>query len=287
MRVNFFAALLFAVFAFSAFADDEIFVPDNVSPDGTVPLAGAVNANAPDGNSESGSGGGSGGFDGNGGGGDGRVKIEHEVRKMKGRKGYAHICLVLDASGSMSPFRDETVAACERFFKSQLKIAGEITLDIWTFGGNRIEKMVDFQRLRNKDYFKEYYCSGGTPCFDAVLKAADSLGAKIAKLAGNEAEHLRLGTPRDNPETVIFVVFTDGMDNESRARIGEVKNTISARSEQWNLLFIGTERYSRGVGLLMGFPDKNSFHIIMDNPADIKRIWDAIDDFSRRSRGVK
>ncbi len=284
MRGNFFAVLFFAVFAVLAFANDEIFVPDIVSPDGTIPLPTAGKA-ANGGAGESQNGGSGGGSD--SGGGDGRVKIEHEVKKMKGRKGYAHICLVLDASGSMSPFRDETVAACKRFFKSQLKIAGEITLEIWTFGGNKIEKMVNFQRLRNGDYFRKYHCSGGTPCFDAVLKAVGSLDKKIAKLAGDEAEHLRLGTPRDNPETVIFVVFTDGMDNESRARIGDVKRAISARSEQWNLLFIGTERFSRNVGLLMGFPDKNSFHIIMDNPADIKRIWNAIDEFSRRSRGVK
>ena len=285
MRNYFSAILFFAVSVVCCFANDVLFLPDDVSPDGTIPLPAADKA--PNGGSGESQNGGFGGGSGDGGGGDGRVKIEHEVKQMKGRKGYAHICLVLDASGSMSPFRDETVAACKRFFKSQLKIPGEVTLDIWTFGGNKIEKIVNFRRLRNKDYFRKYQCGGGTPCFDAVLKAVDSLGKKIAKLAGDETEHLRLRTPRENPETVIFVVFTDGMDNESRARIDDVRREISVRSEQWNLLFIGTERYSRDIGLRMGFPDKNSFHIIMDNPADIKRIWDAIDDFSRRSRGVK
>ncbi len=203
------------------------------------------------------------------------VNISHDVKKIKnGKRGYAHICLVLDASGSMSPYRDNMVESCKKFLKSQLDIKGEETLDIWTFSTLNINKIVNFEKLASKDYLKTYICDGGTPCFDAMLKAMEDLNNRIK-------------TELIKPETVIFVFITDGRDNASKATLEDVSKELSTHLDHWNFLFLGAGQYAAQVGIDIGLPTQNCFDITLSSPSKIALMWKAIDKFSKRSRGVK
>lgn len=210
------------------------------------------------------------------------IILKNIVRKMKGKMGYTHLCIVLDASGSMQPFRDATVEACNKFLKLQKAIGGDITLDIWVFSAKNdnlnINKIVNFVRLSDRDYLKDYDCFGTTPCYDAIGMAIEDLDNKIKMLSKKKS----------NPETVIFVVFTDGVDNSSSAyNIKNLSSEIRARVEQWNFVYFAIGYHTAAIGLQLGLPAENCFDAGMRGAADIDRIWFAVDLFSRRCRGVK
>ena len=109
------------------------------------------------------------------------IEVAHEVKKLKGGDpNYAHICIVLDASGSMAPYQEDMISACHNFLRTQRDIAGEETLDIWTFSSSQgIQKIVNFKRLERRHYLKDYMCAGGTPCYDAMLTAMKDLSKRI------------------------------------------------------------------------------------------------------------
>ena len=204
--------------------------------------------------------------------------IKHDVKRMSGKKDYAHIVLVIDASGSMSPFRAEMIQACKYFFKTQRDIKGNVTLDVWTFSSQArspyIEKIVDFKPLTGTDYLNDYFCSGLTPLYDAVYNAIDDVNKKI----------INLKKTKRNPEIVIFVIVSDGLDNLSTRNICEVSNAITSHLEEWNFLMLGIGEKIGNIGTVMGISAQNCFNVVVNDPTQISLLWQAITEFSKRSR---
>lgn len=207
--------------------------------------------------------------------------ISHDVKRMKGKKGYTHIVLVLDASGSMSPYKNVMVEACSKFLKTQSTIPGSITIDVWVFSSRArspyIEKIINFEKLTKKNYLEEYECSGLTPLFDASFTSIKDLEKRIKKLSKS----------RKNPETVIFVIVSDGADNLSVHSPKDVSDKIFDHIEEWNFLMLGIGSTIANIGPAMGLPSSNCFNVLLNEPSQVKVVWDAINEFSKRSRTQK
>ncbi len=161
---------------------------------------------------------------------------------------YTHICVVLDASGSMQTIKSDVVGALVGFCAEQRKKAesGEqIAVDLYQFNDN-VNRLAhnaaldEFERL-----IDAYRCSGCTALYDAVCQGVDELGAFFAAL------------PEDKrPEDVMFVIVTDGAENSSkRFNAAHVRERIERQREQynWNFVFLASgidvERAAADIGV--------------------------------------
>ena len=164
------------------------------------------------------------------------------------KKGYTHIGLVLDASGSMTSLQEDIKGTLRTFAEEQLKAKdpGEtIVLDVWQFS-NSVKHIIDAKPIDAYDP-SLYRCSGGTALYDAVCIGVDSLGRKFAAMREDE-----------RPEDVLFVIVTDGEENSSKEyRLADVKKRIETQTNvySWKFLFLASNIDVNAVGADIGIKD--------------------------------
>ena len=144
------------------------------------------------------------------------------------KKGYTHIGLVLDASGSMSSLEEDIKGTLRTFAKDQLAAKDPdetIVLDVWQFD-DEVKHIIDSKPIDAYDPDR-YSCGGCTALYDAVCIGIDSLGKKFAKMSEDE-----------RPEDVLFVIVTDGMENASKEfTLADVKKRIETQTNVYNWSF--------------------------------------------------
>ena len=143
-------------------------------------------------------------------------------------KDYTHICIVLDASGSMSSIEDDTKGSFNSFIKAQREAGGKTVFDLYQFSDEvkRLVEHVDLATFRD-DLMASYNCSGCTALNDAVCIAIDTLGQELAAMK-----------EEDRPENVLMVIITDGFENASRKFTSkDVKDRIKHQTEKYNWEF--------------------------------------------------
>ena len=160
-------------------------------------------------------------------------------------KDYTHICIVLDASGSMASIEDDTKGSFNAFLKSQKEAVGKTVFDLYQFSDQvkRIVEHVDLATFKD-DLMAKYNCSGCTALNDAVCTAIDTLGKELAALKEEE-----------RPEHVVFVIITDGMENASREYTSEdVKKRIKEQTDtyKWNFQYLAANQDAFASGGRMG-----------------------------------
>ena len=98
-------------------------------------------------------------------------------------KDYTHICIVLDASGSMSSIEDDTKGSFNSFIKAQREAGGKTVFDLYQFSDvvRRLVEHVDLATFKD-DLMARYNCSGCTALNDAVCIAIDTLGQELAAM---------------------------------------------------------------------------------------------------------
>ncbi len=151
------------------------------------------------------------------------------------RDDYTHICVVLDASGSMSVLHESTVKAFNDFIQSQKKEAGKTVLDIYQFADStrHIVDSADLAHIHG-DLMSDYTCDGCTAMYDAICTAIDTLGKRFAAMP----EHER-------PANVLVAILTDGMENASRKFLREdVAKRIRHQKEvySWEFIFLAANQ---------------------------------------------
>ena len=57
-------------------------------------------------------------------------------------KDYTHICIVLDASGSMSSIEDDTKGSFNSFIKAQREAGGKTVFDLYQFS-DEVRRLVE------------------------------------------------------------------------------------------------------------------------------------------------
>lgn len=151
------------------------------------------------------------------------------------KKGYTHIAVLLDRSGSMESIRTDIVGGFNAFLDEQQKGEGEATLTLVQFDSNDpYEVLQDTQpiglvpRLSNETFVPR----GGTPLLDAMGRLINDVEAKIARLkAGSRPEH------------VVLTIITDGQENQSREfNRKQVADMLKQRETAgWKVVFLSAD----------------------------------------------
>lgn len=141
------------------------------------------------------------------------------------------LVFIIDRSGSMAGFEDDTVGGFNSMIKKQTEKGGEVFVSTVLFN---TESKVVHDRVPIKDVKamkrEDYVASGGTALLDAIGGAVHHIG-NVHKYARRE----------DVPKHTIFVITTDGMENSSREYSSRrVKEMIDRQTKKygWEFVFV-------------------------------------------------
>lgn len=165
------------------------------------------------------------------------------------------IAVVLDRSGSMEGVVDKTLEGFGGFLVDQKAMPGQATMTTVLFD-DRYEVLyvdrpiVDVPKLTKEVYFTR----GATALHDALARAIDELGARLAALP----EH-------DRPGRVVVATITDGEENSSReyggpTGLAALKAKVKHQAEKygWEFVFLGAGLGAVAQGVGMGIPFSNA-----------------------------
>lgn len=166
-------------------------------------------------------------------------------------KNLTDINVVLDRSGSMITVAKDTIGGYNTFLKTQQEADGEAVLTLVQFD-DKYEIVYEGKNIKDVPPLtsETFIPRGWTALLDAIGKTIVSTGERLAKM--NE---------EDRPANIIFVILTDGMENQSKEY---TKSTISEMIKHqtevynWDFVFIGANQDAIAVGSSMGFMAGNS-----------------------------
>lgn len=145
---------------------------------------------------------------------------------MKGKP--TEVVFVLDKSGSMTDFVDDTIGGFNAFIEEQKKIEGQVNVSLFLFNHKFktlfIEKPLnEINELTEEDYSVD----GMTALLDATGKAINKMGNIFS---GRDDEN--------KPEHVIFCLTTDGQENSSKEFTKEkIRDMIEHQESKYNWQF--------------------------------------------------
>lgn len=151
---------------------------------------------------------------------------------MKKTNNTTELVFILDRSGSMSGLEKDTIGGFNSLIEKQKKQEGKCYVSTVLFDH---EMLVLHDRLSLDDVKpmtdRDYEVRGCTALLDAIGGAIHHI-SNIHKYA----------RPEDVPQSTMFVIITDGMENASRKYTSNrVKEMISHKKDKygWEFLFIG------------------------------------------------
>lgn len=148
------------------------------------------------------------------------------------KKNLTEMVFLLDRSGSMGSLTDDTIGGFNSMIVQQKKEDGEAYVTTVLFNSNRfiLHDHINIQEVKPMTH-ADYMAYGATALLDAVGSTIDSIGERLAN------------TPEEErPEKVIFVITTDGHENDSREYTKEkVKEMIEHQQNKysWVFMFLG------------------------------------------------
>lgn len=188
------------------------------------------------------------------------------------------VAVVVDASVSMSPFRDTIIQSYNEQFLASLqgaKNANDILVETWIFStdgppDNWVRLLHGFTPVKQcpKLDHQSYNPSGSTPLNDAVNRAQVGLMSY--------GQMLRDGGTRTK---CILVVMTDGEENSSSVSASKVKGVSTDLLKQeiyiLSYVYFGDEAEGDKFAAKIGFP---SNHRITgsQNASEIRRIFGTV-----------
>ena len=148
------------------------------------------------------------------------------------KKNLTEIVFLLDRSGSMGSLTDDTIGGFNSMIEQQKKEDGEAYVTTVLFNSNRymLHDHVNIQEVEPMTH-ADYMAYGMTALLDAVGTTINSIGERLANT-----------TEEERPEKVIFVITTDGYENDSREFTREkVKEMIEHQQNvySWVFMFLG------------------------------------------------
>ncbi len=159
------------------------------------------------------------------------------------RKDLTDITLVVDRSGSMSSIREDAEGGVNELIRQQQNVDGEALITLVEF-----DTKYDFvERGTPAENVKPYQLipRGGTALLDAIGRAIEETGARIANMA-----------EKDRPGLVIFVVATDGCENSSQEfGLKRIRTMIEHQQSKysWQFTFLGADQDAFAEAGAMGF----------------------------------
>jgi uncharacterized protein YegL len=167
---------------------------------------------------------------------------------------YTHIICLLDKSGSMgfnNIIKDARGGVNSYIKKQQKKNLGKATISIYLFD-DTYEEIYSMTELGEAKELTDdvWYPQGMTRLYDALGKTINSEKANIKKLKKSE-----------RPDKVLFVITTDGEENDSREYDGnEVKKMIRNQEEAgWEFIYTAAGQNAFDAGTKIGISGGNTY----------------------------
>lgn len=180
-------------------------------------------------------------------------------------KNYTDLNIILDRSGSMSSIAKDISGGIEAFLKKE-KESGDDTL-VSLFQFDNVYDTVFIDKSITEDISIPLNPRGGTALLDAVGRTMTSVGEKLDKLPED-----------DHPNRVLFLIITDGEENQSREfTFSVIKEKIKHQRETyaWDFVFLGTteDALFQGEGMGIG---KGSSRGFARNTQDINAMFNQV-----------
>jgi len=161
------------------------------------------------------------------------------------KNNLTEIVFILDRSGSMSHLVEDTIGGFNSFIETQKQEDGEALLTTILFDDKYeiLHNGVDIKEV-NPMTTKEYSARGMTALLDAIGKTINTVGDRLSK------------TEEDSkPSKVIFVITTDGQENQSREFTQkQIREMIEHQTNKynWQFLFLGANIDAVGTAQSFG-----------------------------------
>ena len=159
------------------------------------------------------------------------MEKNERIDNREGENNLTELVFIIDRSGSMAGFEDDTIGGFNSMIEKQKQGDGEVYVSTVLF--NNYSEVVHDRALINeiKPMTRNDYQAGGcTALLDAIGGAIHHIG-NVHKYARRE----------DVPKNTIFVITTDGMENASqRYSSNDVKSLIKRQTEKygWEFIFV-------------------------------------------------
>lgn len=178
---------------------------------------------------------------------------------MENKTKLTEVVFILDRSGSMQGFEDDTIGGFNSTIESQrnANCDGKVLVSTVLFDNETevIHDRVDIEKIE-KLTRKDYLVRGCTALFDAIGGAINHIG-NIHKYARKE----------DVPSSTIFVIITDGMENASHIYSSKkVKEQIKRQQTKygWEFIFLGANIDSAETAESIGIARERAVDYCMD-----------------------
>jgi hypothetical protein len=190
-----------------------------------------------------------------------------------------HIYFALDRSGSMASIADDVIGGFNRFVAEQQGQDGKCRLTMIQFDSNdRHEVLYDAVKIADVTPLtaETFQPRGGTPLLDAE-------GWLINKAI--EREQARK-VEEKKAEAILFVTFTDGMENQSRewTKGGLTAAKASAEERGWAFTYLGCGHDAYGQATRFG-TNAAAVQSFAGDSQGVSATYTSLSDATRSMRG--
>lgn len=200
---------------------------------------------------------------------------------MAGENYINHVVLVLDASSSMGPHKNELIKVAdgqvEYLARRSQELDQETRVSVYSFNQQVQCLIYDKDVLRLPSIKTLYNTSGMTALVDATLKSLDDL-EQTATLYGDHA--------------FLAFVLTDGQENSSKSRPAKLVDRLGSLPVNWTVAGLVPDQRSVFEAKSFGFPPENIAVWNATSAAGVvevgKTIRTATENFmTARTKGVR
>ena len=186
------------------------------------------------------------------------------------KKGYTHLSVILDRTGSMESIRDDTIGGFNTFLEEQKKPGGEATLTLVQFDTqDPYEVIHDFVPIRRVPALtrETHVPRASTPLLDAIGRGINDLERRLSRLPKKE-----------RPAKVVMVIITDGQENSSREfRKDRIEKMIGEHEEKddWQFVYLSADLSAIEDAADLGFRPRKAM-LFDKSPRGTARVWASV-----------
>jgi uncharacterized protein YegL len=186
------------------------------------------------------------------------------------------VCL-LDRSGSMAGVISSAIEKFNEFLSGQQALPDKADMTIALFD-DQYELLYENVNIKkvNPITKEQWYPRGMTRLNDAIGKTISVVKNDIQKLS-----------KKDRPDKVLFVITTDGLENDSKEyTLNDIKSLIKGcENDEWTFLYLAANQDAFQVGTSYGISAGNTF-TFSNTSAGNAVMYSAVHDASTSIRGA-